>query len=52
MAQEGNVNPFTDKPHTAQYEKILQTRKNLPVYSQMEQFLKTVRIAFAGGHGY
>ncbi|KAI0681856.1 pre-mRNA-splicing factor ATP-dependent RNA helicase PRP43 [Cytidiella melzeri] len=35
---EGDVNPFTRQPHTAQYKKILEARKKLPVYAQMEQF--------------
>lgn len=36
------MNPFTEKPHSAQYKKILDGRKKLPVYSQMDEFLKTV----------
>ncbi|KAI6008792.1 P-loop containing nucleoside triphosphate hydrolase protein [Pisolithus orientalis] len=39
-ALEHEVNPFTKAPHTPQYKKILETRKKLPVYSQMDQFLK------------
>ncbi|KIO00617.1 hypothetical protein M404DRAFT_754971, partial [Pisolithus tinctorius Marx 270] len=39
-ALEHEVNPFTKAPHTPQYRKILETRKKLPVYSQMDQFLK------------
>jgi pre-mRNA-splicing factor ATP-dependent RNA helicase DHX15/PRP43 len=33
------VNPFTKKPHTAQYRKILEARKKLPVFAQMDEFL-------------
>ncbi|KAH9895779.1 pre-mRNA-splicing factor ATP-dependent RNA helicase PRP43 [Cubamyces lactineus] len=39
-AMEGDVNPFTKKPHSAQYKKILEARKKLPVFGQMEEFLK------------
>lgn len=38
--QESDVNPFTKKPHTAQYKKILEARKKLPVYNQMDEFMK------------
>ncbi|KAI0804490.1 P-loop containing nucleoside triphosphate hydrolase protein [Irpex lacteus] len=37
---EGDVNPFTRQPHTPQYKKILEVRKKLPVYAQMEEFYK------------
>ncbi|KAI0804502.1 P-loop containing nucleoside triphosphate hydrolase protein [Irpex lacteus] len=37
---EGDVNPFTRQPHTPQYKKILEARKKLPVYAQMEEFYK------------
>lgn len=35
---DGDVNPFTKRPHTPQYKKILALRKKLPVYAQMEEF--------------
>ncbi|KAJ3553686.1 hypothetical protein NM688_g3478 [Phlebia brevispora] len=38
---EHDLNPFTKQPHTAQYRKILETRKKLPVFAQMEEFYKT-----------
>ncbi len=44
ILQEGDVNPFTRQPHTPQYKKILEARKKLPVYAQMEEFYKMVRI--------
>lgn len=44
VLQEGDVNPFTRQPHTPQYKKILEARKKLPVYAQMEEFYKMVRI--------
>ncbi|KAJ2915264.1 hypothetical protein MD484_g5130, partial [Candolleomyces efflorescens] len=40
LALESDVNPFTKKPHTAQYKQILETRKKLPVYAQMDEFMK------------
>ncbi|EJD38154.1 pre-mRNA-splicing factor ATP-dependent RNA helicase PRP43 [Auricularia subglabra TFB-10046 SS5] len=40
-ALDGDVNPFTNQPFTASYKKILAGRKKLPVYSQMDDFLKT-----------
>ncbi|KAJ7285946.1 P-loop containing nucleoside triphosphate hydrolase protein [Mycena rebaudengoi] len=39
-ALEHDVNPFTKQPHSAQYRKILETRKKLPVYAQMDDFFK------------
>ncbi|KAF8521150.1 P-loop containing nucleoside triphosphate hydrolase protein [Gautieria morchelliformis] len=39
-ALEGDVNPFTNSPHSSQYKKILETRKKLPVYTQMAEFYK------------
>ncbi|TCD62282.1 DEAH-box ATP-dependent RNA helicase prp43 [Steccherinum ochraceum] len=35
---DGDVNPFTKAPHSAQYKKILTARKKLPVYAQMTEF--------------
>ncbi|TFK64444.1 P-loop containing nucleoside triphosphate hydrolase protein [Pluteus cervinus] len=40
-ALEHDVNPFTKKPLTSQYKKILEARKKLPVYAQMDEFFKT-----------
>ncbi|KAF8550698.1 P-loop containing nucleoside triphosphate hydrolase protein [Imleria badia] len=37
-ALEHDVNPFTKAPHTPQYKKILEARKKLPVYTQMDEF--------------
>ncbi|KAI4518489.1 P-loop containing nucleoside triphosphate hydrolase protein [Schizophyllum commune Loenen D] len=34
------LNPFTKQPHSAQYKKILEQRKKLPVYGQMDDFFK------------
>jgi pre-mRNA-splicing factor ATP-dependent RNA helicase DHX15/PRP43 len=41
--QDHNLNPFTKKPHTAQYRTILEARKKLPVFGQMDEFLEIVR---------
>jgi pre-mRNA-splicing factor ATP-dependent RNA helicase DHX15/PRP43 len=39
-AIEHDSNPFTGNPHSAQYKKILEARKKLPVYAQMDEFFK------------
>ncbi|KAJ7489809.1 P-loop containing nucleoside triphosphate hydrolase protein [Mycena galericulata] len=39
-ALENDTNPFTKQPHSAQYKKILEARKKLPVYTQMDDFYK------------
>ncbi|KAJ6596796.1 P-loop containing nucleoside triphosphate hydrolase protein [Mycena vulgaris] len=39
-ALEHDVNPFTKQPHSAQYRKILEARKKLPVFAQMDDFFK------------
>ena len=41
-AMEGEVNPFTKKPHTPQYKKILESRKRLPMFAQMPMFYDMV----------
>ncbi|KAF9476308.1 hypothetical protein BDN70DRAFT_184041 [Pholiota conissans] len=41
-AMDGDVNPFTKQPHSGQYKKILDARKKLPVFAQMDEFLKIV----------
>jgi pre-mRNA-splicing factor ATP-dependent RNA helicase DHX15/PRP43 len=40
--QEGDENPFTRLPHSTQYRKILEARKKLPVFTQMEEFYEMV----------
>ncbi|KAG2364423.1 P-loop containing nucleoside triphosphate hydrolase protein [Suillus spraguei] len=40
LALERDTNPFTNQPHTAQYKKILETRKTLPVFAHMAAFYK------------
>jgi pre-mRNA-splicing factor ATP-dependent RNA helicase DHX15/PRP43 len=39
---DGDVNPFTKQPVSAQYKKIMETRKKLPVYGYMDEFYKIV----------
>ena len=41
-AMDGDVNPFTKQPVSAQYKKILETRRRLPVYGNMDEFYKMV----------
>lgn len=41
-AMDGDINPFTKQPHSSQYKKILEARKKLPVFTQMDEFLKIV----------
>jgi hypothetical protein len=45
LLQQGNENPFTLLPHSSQYLNILEARKKLPVFSQMEEFYEMVRPA-------
>lgn len=42
VQQDGDVNPFTKQPHSGQYKKILEARKKLPVFAQMDEFFKIV----------
>ncbi|KAJ8094491.1 hypothetical protein PM082_010925 [Marasmius tenuissimus] len=42
-AMEHDTNPFTKMTHTAQYKKILESRKKLPVFAQMDEFLTMFR---------
>ncbi|TFK79631.1 P-loop containing nucleoside triphosphate hydrolase protein [Polyporus arcularius HHB13444] len=39
-AMESDINPFNKRPHSPQYKKILEARKKLPVFGQMDEFLK------------
>ncbi|KAH9998704.1 P-loop containing nucleoside triphosphate hydrolase protein [Russula vinacea] len=38
--QDGKENPFTRMPHSDRYHKILEARKTLPLYTQMDDFYK------------
>lgn len=44
--QDGNENPFTRLPHSPQYRKILESRKKLPVFAQMDEFYKIVSLLY------
>ncbi|KAI0367924.1 pre-mRNA-splicing factor ATP-dependent RNA helicase PRP43 [Pilatotrama ljubarskyi] len=39
-AMEGDINPFTKKRHSPAYKRLLSSRKQLPVFSQMNGFLE------------
>ncbi|KAF9030957.1 P-loop containing nucleoside triphosphate hydrolase protein [Hymenopellis radicata] len=39
-ALQHDTNPFTKQPHSARYKTILRAREELPVYAQMDEFLK------------
>jgi pre-mRNA-splicing factor ATP-dependent RNA helicase DHX15/PRP43 len=41
-AMNGDVNPFTQKPVSATYKKIMESRKGLPVYGYMQTFYTAV----------
>ncbi|KAG8777895.1 DEAH-box ATP-dependent RNA helicase prp43 [Ceratobasidium sp. 428] len=40
--QDGDMNPFTRQPYSEKFKKILEGRKKLPVFAQMEEFYKIV----------
>ena len=42
-SNESKTNPLTMKPYSANYFKILETRKNLPVYAQKDEFAQKLR---------
>jgi pre-mRNA-splicing factor ATP-dependent RNA helicase DHX15/PRP43 len=44
VQKDGDVNPFTKEPHSAQYKKILESRKKLPVFNQMDEFMEVVSL--------
>ena len=48
LQKDGDVNPFTKQPYSAQYKKILESRKKLPVFNQMNDFMEIV--SFIGYH--
>ncbi|TFK39329.1 P-loop containing nucleoside triphosphate hydrolase protein [Crucibulum laeve] len=39
-ALEYDTNPFTKQPYSKQYKTLLEARKKLPIYAQMDEFLK------------
>lgn len=54
-AEDGDNNPFTGEPHSAQYFKILKGRRDLPVHKQRQEFLdmyhSTQILVFVGETG-
>ncbi|KAK4205703.1 P-loop containing nucleoside triphosphate hydrolase protein [Triangularia verruculosa] len=54
-AEDSDVNPWTGKPHSENYFKILRTRRDLPVSKQRAEFLelyhKTQILVFVGETG-
>ncbi|POR31720.1 Putative pre-mRNA-splicing factor ATP-dependent RNA helicase prp43 [Tolypocladium paradoxum] len=54
-AEDSDVNPFTGRAHSQQYFRILQTRRELPVHKQREEFLakyhSTQILVFVGETG-
>ncbi|GAB0135120.1 hypothetical protein EsDP_00003469 [Epichloe bromicola] len=54
-AEDSATNPFTGKPHSQQYFRILETRRDLPVHKQRQEFLdkyhSTQILVFVGETG-
>ncbi|KAH0599583.1 hypothetical protein MHUMG1_02371 [Metarhizium humberi] len=54
-AEDSAINPFTGKPHSQQYFRILETRRDLPVHKQRQEFLEkyqsTQILVFVGETG-
>ena len=46
VRQENECNPFTKQPHSSQYKELLEARKKLPVFQQMNELMKTVCYGF------
>ncbi|CAG8478395.1 12462_t:CDS:1 [Acaulospora colombiana] len=55
IAEEGEVNPFTNKPFGKRYYEILKNRRTLPVHAQRNEFLELVHnnqfVVFVGETG-
>ncbi|KAG8734554.1 DEAH-box ATP-dependent RNA helicase prp43 [Ceratobasidium sp. 414] len=43
---DGDTNPFTKQPYSDKYKKILEGRRKLPVFAQMEEFYKITKADF------
>ncbi|OTA02892.1 ATP-dependent helicase Prp16 [Trichoderma parareesei] len=54
-AEDSDTNPFTGRPHSQKYFQILQTRRELPVHKQRQEFLdkyhSTQILVFVGETG-
>lgn len=42
-AEEGDINPFTNKPFSERYKKILAGRRKLPVNKHRKEFLDLIQ---------
>jgi pre-mRNA-splicing factor ATP-dependent RNA helicase DHX15/PRP43 len=42
VIEDGDINPFNNKPFSAKYKKILEGRRRLPVHAQRNEFLEMV----------
>ena len=55
VVEDNDVNAFTDRPHSQQYFRILEGRRNLPVHKQRQEFLNmyhsTQILVFVGETG-
>ncbi len=55
LLENGEINPFTNKPFTSRYRTIMQQRLSLPVHKQRDDFLNLVHnnqiIVFVGETG-
>ncbi|CAG8461936.1 46_t:CDS:2 [Acaulospora morrowiae] len=55
IAEEGEINPFTNKPFSNRYYEILKSRRTLPVHAQRKEFLDLVHnnqfVVFVGETG-
>ncbi|CAG8480615.1 13766_t:CDS:2 [Racocetra fulgida] len=42
IAEDGEINPFTNKPFSKRYRELLKARRTLPVHAQRKEFLDLV----------
>lgn len=43
LEESGEINPYTNKPYSKNYYKILETRMKLPVYERKDEIIEAVR---------
>ncbi|CAG8785627.1 6945_t:CDS:2 [Dentiscutata erythropus] len=55
IAEDGDINPFTNKPFSKRYRELLKARRTLPVHAQRKEFLDLVHesqfVVFVGETG-
>ncbi|CAG8597085.1 8705_t:CDS:2 [Cetraspora pellucida] len=55
IAEDGEINPFTNKPFSKRYRELLRARRTLPVHAQRKEFLDLVHenqfVVFVGETG-